>query len=265
MTACVSGERMNSANALPARRVDARTVGRVHFHHGVDVQQGPVLLDQDRQVDALAERQVGRAIGEGVRAPIIGDAERLSHPLPGLDVPGAPRLHAGLLPQLRAPGYWSPTCRRARRSAIGFPRSSSWLRAASASPLILAGSSAGPMITKSLYMTRRRFVSLPSITYFFSSVGRVHQGHVGLALRGQSQRLPGSDRERLHGIAGLRLEHRHQHVEQPRVLGAGGRRQDHGGGLRHQRSRREEKGGPRRQRQSDHRCPSLGRTMLQRT
>ncbi len=37
--------------------------------------------------------------------------------------------------------------------------------------LIPAGSPGGPRITKSLYMTRRRFKSLPSATYFFSSSG----------------------------------------------------------------------------------------------
>ena len=38
-------------------------------------------------------------------------------------------------------------------------------------PLIFAGSSSGPMMTKSLYMTRRRFCILPSSTYFRSSEG----------------------------------------------------------------------------------------------
>src|SRR2546429_87685 len=37
--------------------------------------------------------------------------------------------------------------------------------------LILAGSEGGPMMMKSLYMTRRRFNSLPSATYFFSRLG----------------------------------------------------------------------------------------------
>ena len=38
-------------------------------------------------------------------------------------------------------------------------------------PLIFAGSPAGPMMTKSLYMTSRRSCSLPSSTYFFSRLG----------------------------------------------------------------------------------------------
>jgi hypothetical protein len=38
-------------------------------------------------------------------------------------------------------------------------------------PLIFAGSSPGPMMTKSLYMTRRRLSILPSAMYFFSSPG----------------------------------------------------------------------------------------------
>ena len=38
-------------------------------------------------------------------------------------------------------------------------------------PLTFAGSSSGPMMTKSLYMTRRRLSSLPSSTYFRSTEG----------------------------------------------------------------------------------------------
>src|SRR5581483_2390472 len=44
-----------------------------------------------------------------------------------------------------------------------------------ARPLTLAGSSAGPTRTKSLYMTSRRFRILPSATYFFSSAGAWHR------------------------------------------------------------------------------------------
>ena len=99
-------------------------------------------------------------------------------------------------------------------------------------PLIFAGSSSGPMMTKSLYMTRRRFSILPSSTYFRSTDGRVDQGDVGLAARGQRQRLPRADRDRLDGQPRLLLEHGHQHVEEPRVLRARGRRQDHRRGLR---------------------------------
>src|SRR5438093_1019844 len=38
---------------LAADRIHARAVGRVHFHHRVDVEERPVLLDQDRQRDPL--------------------------------------------------------------------------------------------------------------------------------------------------------------------------------------------------------------------
>ncbi len=38
-------------------------------------------------------------------------------------------------------------------------------------PLTRAGSSAGPITTKSLYMTSRRFSILPSSTYFLSRAG----------------------------------------------------------------------------------------------
>src|SRR5690349_18104182 len=43
--------------------------------------------------------------------------------------------------------------------------------AADVTPLMPAGSFAGPMMTKSLYMTSRRLSILPSLTYFFSSSG----------------------------------------------------------------------------------------------
>ena len=55
--------------------------------------------------------------------------------------------------------------KRAWLSAMRFRAS------AAGSPLIFAGSSSGPMMTKSLYMTRRRFRILPSSTYFFSTLG----------------------------------------------------------------------------------------------
>src|SRR5207237_5111263 len=39
------------------------------------------------------------AMAENVGPPVVGDAERLAHPLTGLDVPGAPGLDPRLLPQ----------------------------------------------------------------------------------------------------------------------------------------------------------------------
>ena len=56
--------------------------------------------------------------------------------------------------------------KRARLAAIAFNASAAFFI-----PLIFAGSSGGPMMTKSLYMTSRRSSILPSSTYFFSSAG----------------------------------------------------------------------------------------------
>jgi len=54
----------------------------------------------------------------------------------------------------------------------------------------------------------------------------VDEDDVGLAARGEGQRLAGADRRRLHREACLPLEDRHQDVEQARVLRAGRGRQD---------------------------------------
>ena len=54
---------------------------------------------------------------------------------------------------------------RASAAAILFSASTA------GSPLTRAGSSAGPITMKSLYMTRRRFAILPSSTYFLSRAG----------------------------------------------------------------------------------------------
>src|SRR5215472_8899772 len=84
---------------LAARRVDARTVGRIDLHNRVDVQERLVLLHEDGQVDALLEGKPSAAIGDGVRATVVGDAERLAHALARLDVPRPLRPDARLLPE----------------------------------------------------------------------------------------------------------------------------------------------------------------------
>src|ERR1700730_6120794 len=84
---------------LAARGVDARAIGRVDLHHRIDVEQRLVLLDQDRQADALLEREPGATVGDRVGASIVRDAERLPHALPRLDVPGPLGLNPRLLPK----------------------------------------------------------------------------------------------------------------------------------------------------------------------
>ena len=161
-----------------------------------------------------------------------------AHALPRLDVPGAPRLDAGLLPQRLLQHVGAGLVAAGDEAGAGSRRCASGRRPPSAAPLIFAGSSAGPMMTKSLYMTRRRLRILPSSTYFFSSAGAWASVTSASPARRQRQRLPGADRDRLHREPGLLLEHRHQHVEQPRILRAGGRREDHDVGLRERRAGR---------------------------
>src|SRR5215468_4766020 len=60
----------------------------------------------------------------------------------------------------------------------------------------------------------------------------MHERYVGLATAGQGQGLPRADGDGLDGQAGLFLEHGHEEIEQPRVLGARGGGQDDVGGLR---------------------------------
>src|SRR5258705_234270 len=84
----------------------------------------------------------------------------------------------------QAPFGSMPACFHSASSRVWVPDLSpretkrDWLSAmrlsassALGSPLICAGSSGGPITMKSLYMTRRRLVILPSSTYFFSRPG----------------------------------------------------------------------------------------------
>ena len=77
---------------------------------------------------------------------------------------------------------------------------------------------------------------------------------VRFAPRRQRERLTGSNRDRLDGVTRLALEQRDEHVEQARILGAGGRRQDDrralGGRIRRQHRQHE-----RKQECPEHRIP----------
>ena len=54
----------------------------------------------------------------------------------------------------------------------------------------------------------------------------MHQQHIGIAFLPHLQSLPGANGDDLHFVAGFLLEQRDQHIEQTRVLGRGGGRQD---------------------------------------
>ena len=89
-----------------------------------------------------------------------------------------------------------------------------------------AGSARGPTITKSLCMTSRPSTRSPASTYGPLRRRRVDEDDVGVASRGHAQRRARADGDHLDVDPALRLEARHQHVEQPAVLRAGRRRQD---------------------------------------
>ena len=99
-------------------------------------------------------------------------------------------------------------------------------------PLIFAGSSSGPMMTKSLYMTRRRFSILPSSTYFRSSEGAWTSATSASPRAASASACPVPTEIVLTVSPVFFSNIGHQHVEEPGVLGARGRRQDHRAGLR---------------------------------
>jgi hypothetical protein len=79
---------------------------------------------------------------------------------------------------------------------------------------------------------------LPFLDVLLLHRGGVRERHVGLSAPGEGERLAGAHGDGLHRHARLLLEHRHEHVEQARVLGARGGGEDHdarlgGGGCRH--------------------------------
>src|SRR5262249_62139485 len=67
--------------------------------HRIDVEKRLVLPHGDGQADGFLEGEPGAAIANGVRAAVVGDAERLPHTLARLDVPRSLRLDARLLPE----------------------------------------------------------------------------------------------------------------------------------------------------------------------
>ena len=88
------------------------------------------------------------------------------------------------------------------------------------------GSDFGPISTKSLYITGKRFTPWPSARNFSSGGLRVHEHHVGVAAPREVERLAGAERDHAHLDAGLLLESGQDVAEQPRLLGRGGRGDD---------------------------------------
>ncbi len=104
-------------------------------------------------------------------------------------------------------------------SASAIFASASW---ASSMPAMPAGSSAGPTMTKSLYIRSVRSTPMPSATNF-SSAGLAWTSSTSPSqLRGVLDRLPGADGDDVDLDAGLLLEHRQQVVVEAGIRGRGG-------------------------------------------
>ena len=136
----------------------------------VDVEQGRIVFDQDRQPDAPGMDEVGAAVSEGVGLELRRDVHGEALALSGLAIPGlALRFDPCQLPhgELAHVGAGLVAARDKRVLGLAMRRSA----ATALSPLIFAASAAGPMITKSLYMTSRREVPFPWAIQAFSASG----------------------------------------------------------------------------------------------
>ena len=215
-------------------RVHLGPPGRAHLDHVVHVQEERLSLRQDLE---------GERPGLVSRQERARDPRACSRPSPtprsacrpcrarsagtSSDPPDRSR------PPSRGPSPWSASrsCRLSTGTAPRLARSSSARPSTSSMPRILAGSPGGPTMTKSLCMTSRRFTPCPSATSFCSSAGEWTSRTSASPFLPIAMRLAGADRDGLHEVAGLLLEDRHEDVEQPRVLRAGGGREDHGLGV----------------------------------
>src|SRR5262245_40654596 len=84
---------------LAAGAVDFWAVGRINLNHGVDVQQSPVFLEQNRQGQLFYDGQVSSTVADCIGVSVIGDLERRSHSLTRLDIPSSLRRYTGVLPE----------------------------------------------------------------------------------------------------------------------------------------------------------------------
>ena len=129
------------------------------------------LWTENQQLAFRLVGEIGPAIAQGVGALLVRHLEGLSHADPGRDVPRAARCDARGLPELLLLLVGSRFVatrdeRRLRRGELleGVDRRSSPWRS-------LAGSAGGPTMTKSLYITARRFTPKPASTNASSRAG----------------------------------------------------------------------------------------------
>ncbi len=85
---CTAGVTSHSANRFASFSRAFGCFSGVHDDDAVGVPELLPALDEDREIEALPEREEGAAVGQRV-GPLLGrDPGRLSHPLSGGDVPG---------------------------------------------------------------------------------------------------------------------------------------------------------------------------------
>ncbi len=191
----------------------------------VDVEQRLIPLDQDIEIEPIPQREVGAPIGDGVRLPLIGDVECVAHAGARLGVPAAGGGDAGLLPEIQLQGIGAGVVAAAHKERLSRRDLAHRLDRGRLSPdpsRIVSRSDDHEVVVHHDLAGHAESCRHKS---FFS--GRaVGEQDISLALLAELQRGAGTDCDGLEVVARLLLEEWNQHVEQPGVLGAGGRRED---------------------------------------
>src|SRR3989442_10726098 len=84
---------------LSSNDIDPRAVGWIHLHDRIDVEERFVSLEENGERQPFLIGEIGCAVGNRVGVPVVSDAERRSHSLTRLDVPGTFRLDPCLFPK----------------------------------------------------------------------------------------------------------------------------------------------------------------------
>src|SRR6516165_4744630 len=148
-----------------------RMLGRVNQDDTVLVEQQFVALHREDEVGLVLERNPRAAVRHHVGSAGCCCVERGTHALPDRFVPRPSLLldvDAGRLPEVE---FGDMGAERSPREMKGAPLALMLCSAKAAflDPLMLAGSSFGPMMTKSLYITEWRFTPNPCAMNFSSA------------------------------------------------------------------------------------------------
>ncbi len=194
----------------------------------VDVIQARVPLDHRDELELVAPREVGRAVGERVGPFLVGHLQRFGHAVPGLGVPtsiapgrqdcgGAPQLLLHLMgPRLVAAGDEQRLAlgdSLQRRNGVGHAAQARRIaRRTDEQEVVVHHEAAAHEVARVDQRALR--------------VRRVRQHHVRVTAPAHGQRLPAAHGDHLDGVVGLPLEHGEQAVEQAGVAGGGRRGED---------------------------------------